>query len=106
MGAFMSVTAFPVLARILAERRLLRSRIGAMNHRLCRAPQTSPPGASWPSWSRRRAPAGTAARWSPPPCAVAYDGAMLLLVRPLLVRLAARVATPDAMSQNVCGGGS
>ena len=30
MGAFMSVTAFPVLARILAERRLLRSRIGAV----------------------------------------------------------------------------
>ena len=30
MGAAMSVTAFPVLARILAERRLIRTRIGAV----------------------------------------------------------------------------
>lgn len=30
MGAAMSVTAFPVLARILAERNLLRTRLGAM----------------------------------------------------------------------------
>lgn len=30
MGAAMSITAFPVLARILVERRLLRSRIGAV----------------------------------------------------------------------------
>lgn len=30
MGAAMSITAFPVLARILVERRLLRSRIGAI----------------------------------------------------------------------------
>jgi Kef-type K+ transport system membrane component KefB len=30
MGAAMSITAFPVLARILAERNLLRSRVGAL----------------------------------------------------------------------------
>src|SRR5262249_51542413 len=30
LGIAMSVTAFPVLARILSERRLLRSKIGAM----------------------------------------------------------------------------
>jgi Kef-type K+ transport system membrane component KefB/nucleotide-binding universal stress UspA family protein len=30
MGAAMSITAFPVLARILVERRLLRSRVGAI----------------------------------------------------------------------------
>ena len=36
MGAAMSITAFPVLARILVERRLLRSKVGAVDHHVRR----------------------------------------------------------------------
>jgi len=100
MGAFMSVTAFPVLARILAERRLLRSRIGAVTIACAAVADVT-------AWcvlafvvAAVRA-TGHAGALVTTALAIAYAGAMLLVVRPLLVRLAARVATPDAMSQNV-----
>jgi Kef-type K+ transport system membrane component KefB len=44
LGVAMSVTAFPVLARILSERGLLHTRIGALASRAPRR-ATSPPGA-------------------------------------------------------------
>ncbi len=100
MGAFMSVTAFPVLARILAERRLLRSRIGAVTIACAAIADVT-------AWcvlafvvAAVRA-TGHAGALVTTVLAIAYAAAMLLVVRPLLVRLAARVATPDAMSQNV-----
>jgi len=100
MGAFMSVTAFPVLARILAERRLLRSRVGAVTIACAAAADVT----AWCILAFVVASARTSGHGSAlvtTAFAVAYVAAMLLLVRPLLVRLAARVATPDAMSQNL-----
>lgn len=89
VGAAMSVTAFPVLARILVERRLLRSRVGAIAI-ACAAIDDL---AAWCILavvaSVARAPRAGAAVTTVA-CALAYVAVMLLVVRPLLARLAAR----------------
>jgi Kef-type K+ transport system membrane component KefB len=100
MGAFMSVTAFPVLARILTERRLLRSRVGAVTVACAAAADVT----AWCILAFVVAAArasGHAGALVTTGLAILYVAAMLLLVRPLLVRLAARVASADEMSQNV-----
>jgi len=55
LGTAMSVTAFPVLARILTERRLTGTPVGAMALAAAAA-TTSPPGASWRRWWGSRRP--------------------------------------------------
>jgi Kef-type K+ transport system membrane component KefB/nucleotide-binding universal stress UspA family protein len=100
MGAFMSVTAFPVLARILVERRLLRSRVGAVTIACAAAADLT----AWCVLAFVVAAArahGQLDALVTTALALAYVAAMLVLVRPVLVRLAARVSGPDGMSQNV-----
>ncbi len=100
MGAFMSITAFPVLARILAERRLLRSRVGAVTIACAAAADAT----AWCVLAFVVAAAratGHGQALVTTGLAVGYAAAMLVVVRPLLVRLAARVSSPDAMSQNL-----
>ncbi len=100
MGAAMSITAFPVLARILTERRLLRTRIGAITIACAAVDDVT-------AWcilafvvAITRA-TGMEAAITTTGLAVGYVLVMLFLLRPLLVRVAARIATPDAMTQNV-----
>ncbi|HTM23284.1 MAG TPA: cation:proton antiporter, partial [Kofleriaceae bacterium] len=100
MGAAMSITAFPVLARILTERRLLRTRVGALTIACAAVDDVT----AWcilafvVAISRSTALHGA---FTTTALAAAYVLVMLVAVRPLLVRLAARVATPEAMTQNL-----
>ena len=97
MGAAMSITAFPVLARILAERRLLRTRVGTVAIACAAVDDVT----AW--WmlafvvSVARA-SSVASALVTVALAVAYIGAMLLGVHPLLTRLAGR--TRIGLSQN------
>ncbi|HTE54629.1 MAG TPA: cation:proton antiporter [Kofleriaceae bacterium] len=100
MGVAMSITAFPVLARILTERHLLRTRVGAVTIACAAVDDVT-------AWcilafvvATARA-AGVHGAIITTGVALAYIALMFLVARPLLARLAARVATPDAMSQNV-----
>src|SRR5690349_1180555 len=99
MGTAMSITAFPVLARILAERRLLATRVGAITIACAAVDDVT----AWcilafvVAVSRS---AGVAGAITTTCMAVGYIGLMVVLVRPFLVRLAARVASPDGVSQN------
>ncbi|HNN92368.1 MAG TPA: cation:proton antiporter [Pseudomonadota bacterium] len=100
MGAAMSITAFPVLARILSERRLLQTKIGAISI-------TSAAINDVTAWCMlafvvsivRSAGLSSAA------LTTLYTGlylaVMLGLVRPLLARLAARSLGRDGISHNV-----
>jgi Kef-type K+ transport system membrane component KefB/nucleotide-binding universal stress UspA family protein len=103
MGIAMSVTAFPVLARILSERRLLRSKVGAM--------------------AITCAAIGDVAAW----CLLAfvvsfvkatglmqaarttgytllYIGVMIYVVRPFMRRFGARGGSREALTQNMVAG--
>ena len=98
MGAAMSITAFPVLARILVERRLLRSRIGAITIACAAVDDVT-------AWcilafvvSIVRA-AGVQSAIVTTVLALAYVGIMLFVARPLLARLAER--TKLGLSQNI-----
>jgi Kef-type K+ transport system membrane component KefB/nucleotide-binding universal stress UspA family protein len=100
MGAAMSITAFPVLARILTERHLMRTRVGAVTIACAAVDDVT----AWcilafvVAVARSAAVQGAIVTTG---VAVVYIAIMFKLVRPLVARLAARVATPDAMSQNV-----
>lgn len=91
LGVVLSISAFPVVARILAERRLLRSRLGVVTITCVAIDDVI----AWclaafvVAWAR--ADGLAAAAWTSA-LALAYVAAMLLLVRPLLVRLARRFA--------------
>jgi Kef-type K+ transport system membrane component KefB/nucleotide-binding universal stress UspA family protein len=100
MGAAMSITAFPVLARILTERRLLKTRLGAVAIACAAVDDVT-------AWcilafvvAIARAGGVSPALWTTA-LALVYIAAMLVVVRPLMARLAARVATPEAMTQNI-----
>jgi Kef-type K+ transport system membrane component KefB len=98
-GAFMSVTAFPVLARILTERRLLRSRVGAVTIACAAAADVT----AWCVLAFVVAAAratGEVEALVTTGLALGYVAVMLLVVRPVLVRLAARVTAPEDLSQN------
>ncbi|HEU5057115.1 MAG TPA: cation:proton antiporter [Kofleriaceae bacterium] len=100
MGAFMSVTAFPVLARILAERRLLRSRVGTVTIACAAAADVT----AWCVLAFVVAAARASGHLEAlltTALALGYVAAMLVVVRPLLVQVAARMEGPDAMSQNL-----
>ncbi|HVI00191.1 MAG TPA: cation:proton antiporter [Enhygromyxa sp.] len=90
-GVVLSISAFPVVARILAERRLLRSRVGVVTITCVAIDDLI----AWclaafvVGWAR--ADGVAAAAWTSA-LALVYVAAMLLLVRPLLERLARRFA--------------
>jgi len=100
MGASMSVTAFPVLARILAERQLVRSQLGALAVACAAIDDVT----AWCFLAFAVAAARSAGLTDAlftTALAVTYVSLMMFAVRPLLVKLAARVATPERMTQNV-----
>jgi Kef-type K+ transport system membrane component KefB/nucleotide-binding universal stress UspA family protein len=100
MGAALSITAFPVLARILAERRLIQTRVGA----LALASAAIGDATAWCVLAFVVAvtrATGLDSAILTTVFATAYIGAMLLLVRPLLARMAARIAAPEGIAQNV-----
>ncbi len=100
IGAAMSITAFPVLARMLIERDLLHTRVGAMTV-TCAAVDDL---AGWcilalvVALARSEALGGglaVAVR------ALAYIGVMAFVVRPVLDRLRALYDTRGGLSQNL-----
>ena len=100
MGIAMSITAFPVLARILAERNLIRTQLGSIALACAAADDVT-------AWcllalvvSVVHAKGAVAALFTTVE-AVAFAGGMLLVVRPLLARLGARVTTRENLTQNV-----
>ncbi len=100
MGVAMSITAFPVLARILVERRLLRTRVGAITITCAAVDDVT----AWCILAFvvsivRFTGVGDAIRTSV--MAVAYIAIMLLVIRPLLGRLADRARNREGLSQNV-----
>jgi Kef-type K+ transport system membrane component KefB/nucleotide-binding universal stress UspA family protein len=100
LGAAMSITAFPVLARILSERRLLRTRVGSLTIACAAVDDVT----AWCILAfvvavARSTGMGNAVYTTV--IALSYIAAMIWLVRPLLVRMAARVANRESMSQNL-----
>lgn len=100
MGAAMSVTAFPVLARILSERQLMTSHVGSIAIACAAVDDVT-------AWcilafvvSVARAHDVTAAVWTTA-MALAYILAMLLLIRPFLARLGERVASRAGLTPTV-----
>ena len=99
IGAAMSITAFPVLARILTERRLLRTRIGAIAITCAAVDDVT-------AWcilafvvAVTRA-SGLDGAITTTVLAMGYILVMLWLVRPLVARMAARVAGQEGIPQN------
>ncbi len=101
-GTAMSVTAFPVLARILAERRLLTTRVGTVAI-------TCAAIADVTAWcilafmigvARNSDIQGAALTTAE---ALGYIALMFGAVRPVLAGLARRVADPAAMTQSMVG---
>jgi Kef-type K+ transport system membrane component KefB/nucleotide-binding universal stress UspA family protein len=100
LGAAMSITAFPVLARILSERRLLRTRVGSVTITCAAVDDVT----AWCILAFVVAVARSTGLLNAvytTLVALAYIAAMIWLVRPLLVRMAARVANRESMSQNL-----
>lgn len=100
LGVAMSITAFPVLARILTERRLLRSQVGALTI-ACAAVNDAT------AWcllafvvSLVRA-TGISTALVTTGLAIAYVLFMLFALRPFLSRLAQRARFSGGVSQNI-----
>jgi Kef-type K+ transport system membrane component KefB/nucleotide-binding universal stress UspA family protein len=100
MGIAMSITAFPVLARILAERNLIRTKLGSIALACAAADDVT----AWcllavvVSVVNAKGASGAVITTAE---AVAFAAGMLFLVRPLLARLAARITTRENLTQNV-----
>jgi Kef-type K+ transport system membrane component KefB len=100
MGAAMSITAFPVLARILVERRLLRTKIGAIAITCAAVDDVT-------AWCMlafvvsmvRASNVGDGVRTTL--LAIVYIALMLQVLRPLVERIAARSANREGLSQNL-----
>jgi Kef-type K+ transport system membrane component KefB/nucleotide-binding universal stress UspA family protein len=100
MGVAMSITAFPVLARILTERGLLQSKVGTVAIACAAVDDVT-------AWCLlafvvsivRASDLAHAALTTV--FALAYIGFVLLVVRPFLARLGARVASREGLTQNV-----
>jgi Kef-type K+ transport system membrane component KefB len=100
MAVSMSITAFPVLARILAERRLLKTKVGAVTITCAAVDDVT----AWcllafvvsiaKSTDIRRAAIIVA-------MALGYIAMMLVLVRPFLRRLGALSASREGLTQNL-----
>jgi len=100
MGIAMSITAFPVLARILAERNLIRTKLGSIALACAAADDVT----AWCLLAlvvsvvhAKGAGAALITTFE----ALAFAAGMLLLVRPLLARLGARITTRENLTQNV-----
>ncbi len=100
LGVSMSVTAFPVLARILSERQLLSSRVGAIAVACAAVDDVT-------AWcllafvvAVARAQGIAHALWTTLFAAV-FIGGMLFLVRPFLARVGARVASREGLTRGV-----
>jgi Kef-type K+ transport system membrane component KefB/nucleotide-binding universal stress UspA family protein len=100
LGAAMSVTAFPVLARILSERHLLASRVGAITIACAAVDDVT-------AWcilafvvAIARAQGIAQAVWTTG-FALAFIFVMLLVARPFLRRLTARVAGHEGLTPTV-----
>ena len=100
MGAAMSITAFPVLARILSERGLMQTRVGAVALTCAAVDDVT-------AWcllafvvSLVRASDLMDAVLTTV-LALGYSGFMVVAVRPFLGRLGARVAQGRGLTQNV-----
>jgi len=100
MGVAMSITAFPVLARILTERRLMQSKVGALAITCAAVDDVT-------AWcllafvvSIVRATGPTQAAMTTL-IALGYIAFMLGVLRPFLARLGARVASREGLNQNV-----
>ncbi len=100
MGVAMSVTAFPVLARILSERNLLHSRVGAIAIACAAVDDVT----AWCLLAFVVAVARSSgieqALWTTA-FALAYIAVMVWLVRPFLGRLAARAESSDELPTTV-----
>lgn len=100
LGVAMSVTAFPVLARILSERGLTKTRVGAISI-ACAAVDDVTAWCLLPfviAIARARAVADALATTG---LALAFIGAMVLLVRPLLRRALASAIAREGASLGV-----
>jgi Kef-type K+ transport system membrane component KefB/nucleotide-binding universal stress UspA family protein len=100
LGAAMSITAFPVLARILTERLLLRSRIGAITIACAAVDDVT----AWCLLAFVVATArasGLEGAMLTTAMALVYIAFMFVVVRPLLRKLAQRFASREALTQNV-----
>lgn len=100
MGAAMSITAFPVLARILVERRLLKTKLGALTITCAAVDDVT-------AWcilafvvSIVRV-SSVAAGIQTTILAVVYIAGMFFVVRPFVGRVASRTANREGLSQNV-----
>ena len=100
LGVALSITAFPVLARILSERQLMATRVGAIAITCAAANDV----AAWCLLAFvvgvAQAAAGAAALWTTG-LALAFIAAMLFLVRPFLHRLGARVGSQEGLTPGV-----
>src|SRR6478736_8205571 len=100
MGIAMSITAFPVLARILAERNLIRTKLGSIALACAAADDVT-------AWCLLAVVVsvvnskGAGAALLTTIEALAFAAGMLLLVRPLLARLGGRITTRENLTQNV-----
>lgn len=100
MGVAMSITAFPVLARILVERRLMRTRVGAITIACAAVDDVT----AWCILAFVVAVvrlSGVSAAIRTTGLTVAYALTMLFVVRPFLRRLSHRTLTKDGLSQNL-----
>jgi Kef-type K+ transport system membrane component KefB len=100
LGVAMSVTAFPVLARILSERHLLTSRVGAITIACAAVDDVT-------AWcilafvvAVARAQGIEQALWTTA-FALVFVLAMLFLVRPFLRRLGSRIASREGLTPTV-----
>jgi Kef-type K+ transport system membrane component KefB/nucleotide-binding universal stress UspA family protein len=100
LGAAMSITAFPVLARILSERHLLTSRVGAVTIACAAVDDVT----AWCILAFVVAVAGAQgigqALWTTG-FALVFILAMLFLARPFLRRLGSRVADREGLTPTV-----
>ncbi len=100
LGAAMSVTAFPVLARILIERDLVRTRVGVLAVTSAAVNDLT----AWCLLAVVVAAVTSAGRWGAvgtAASAAAYVAVMLLVVQPVLDRLRAMVDRSGQLSQNL-----
>jgi Kef-type K+ transport system membrane component KefB len=100
LGVAMSITAFPVLARILSERRLLRTRVGAVTI-ACAAIDDATAWCILAFVVAAARSTGFRAATITTLLAFAYVLLMFYVARPLLRRVAVRVGSRATLSQNV-----
>lgn len=87
VGAAMSITAFPVLARILSERDVMRTRVGAVTL-ACAAVDDASAWCMLAFVAAFAEGSGVASAMTMTVLALIYLAVMFLIVRPLLLRLA------------------